>query len=140
MAFEKCDNPECSGCRRVDAAEWYGDEFSGVAYRGEYALLTVPLYEMITLPEALIGVELGVFPRWISTAIFVGDGSLDEAIELSYVNKDEPVWLAWETHDGDDPEVQHELIADSMSLFVGSSAKMTTRAFVDNIIEGIVKK
>lgn len=140
MEFEKCDNPECSGCHRVDSAEWYGEDFSGVAYRGEYALLTVPLPEMVAVPEVVVGVSMGVFPEWVSVAVFVGDGSLDEAIELAYTNKDEPVWLTWEAYESDNPEVQHGLIADSMTMFVGDAVKVTTKDFVDSIIKGITRK
>lgn len=139
MAFEKCDNVECSGCYRVDSADWHGDAFSGVAYRGEYALLTVALPEVVPFPEVAIGVALGIFPEWISAAIFVGNGSLDEAIDLADGNEDEPIWLAWEVYEGDNPEVQHEMLADSMSLFVGDAVKVSTKEFVDSILVDVTK-
>ena len=141
MAFEKCDNVECSGCYRVDSTEWHGENyFSGVAYRGDYALLTVPLAEMAPFPEVAVGSALGIFPEWISVAIKVGTGALDEAIDASESDPSAALWVAFETFESEDPKVQHGLLADSVSLLVEGATPASMDEFMNDILVSLTEK
>lgn len=138
MDFEKCDNPECSGCHRVDSAEWREGDFSAVTYRGEYALVTTSLPSIIPFSEVAVGVAVGMFPEWISAAVKVGDGPLDAAIADSEDGAE--VWVTYETFETDDPESRHEMIADSMSLFVGDSVPLNVDEFMNDVLVSLTEE